>query len=104
MRRSGSGVWGVRRVSRRGSGRLLLGWVIVGYQGADVVGGEAGAAFEVGELYEEGDAGDGGAGVLDELAHGEGGAPCGEQIVGNEDEGVRWYGVGVGLEGVGTVL
>src|SRR5918998_5865018 len=104
MRRSGSGVCGAGSAPCRGSGRLLLGWVIVGNEGDYLVGGEAVAAVEGGEFYEEGDAGHGGAGVLDELAHGAGGAARGEQVVGDEDLGVWRYGVGVGLEGVGAVL
>src|SRR5215211_3155414 len=86
-----------------GSGRLLA-WVIVGDEGDDVVGGEARAAVEVGELYEEGDAGDDSVCVLDELAHGAGGAACGEEVVGDEDAGAWRYGVGVGFQGIGTVL
>src|SRR5215212_5685267 len=73
MRRSASGVCGVGRVSGRGSGRLLA-WVIVGDEGDDMVGVEAGAAVEEGELYEKCDAGDDAARVLDELAHSAGGA------------------------------
>src|SRR3712207_611596 len=86
-----------------GSGRLLV-WVIVGDERDDVVGGEEVAAAEVGELYEEGDAGYGASGVLDELAHGTGGAPGCEQVVGDQDAGTYWYGVCVGLEGVFAVL
>ena len=60
--------------------------------------------MEVGELYEEGDAGDGAAPALDELAHGVGCAAGGEEVVGDEDAGAWRYGVGVGFEGVGAVL
>src|SRR3712207_1608997 len=104
MRRSGSGVCVASSVLCAGSGRLLVGWVIVGYEGDHLVGGEAVSAAQVGELYEEGDAGHGGAGVLDELAHSTGGAARGEQVVGDEDLGAGRYGVGVGLERVGAVL
>src|SRR5918998_2585837 len=104
MRRSGSGVCGAGSAPCRGSGRLLLGWVIVGNEGDYLVGGEAVAAVEGGEFYEEGDAGHGGAGVLDELAHSTGGAARGEQVVGDEDLGAGRYGVGVGFERGGAVL
>src|SRR5215211_3722986 len=103
MRRSVLARCGAGWVSPRGSGRLLV-WVIVGNERDDVVRGEAGAAVQVGKLYEEGDAGDGAAGVLDELAHGESGAPGGEQIVGDEDADAFGDRVGVGFEGVGPVL
>src|SRR5829696_782416 len=103
MRRSASGVCGVGRVSGRGSGRLLA-WVIVGDEGDDMVGVEAGAAVEEGELYEKCDAGDDAARVLDELAHSAGGAAGGEEVVGDEDAGAWRYGVGVGFQGVGAVL
>src|SRR5215218_10591580 len=103
MRRSTSARCEAGCISLRGSGRLLV-WVIVGDERDDVVGGEAGAAVQVGKLYEEGDAGDGAAGVLDELAHGESGAPGGEQVVGDEDAGAFGDRVGVGFEGVGPVL
>src|SRR5215218_4848654 len=103
MRRSASARCGAGCVSLRGSGRLLV-WVIVGDEGDDVVGLEAGAAVQVGEFYKEGDAGDGAAGVLDELAHRTGGSPRGEQIVDDEDAGTGRDGVVVGFEGVGPVL
>src|SRR3712207_2997437 len=61
-------------------------------------------AAEVGELYEEGDASYGASSVLDELAHGAGGAPGGEQVVGDQDASAGVYGVCVGLEGVCAVL
>src|SRR5215217_2224553 len=99
MRRSASARWAVGCVSVRGSGRLFV-WVIVSDEGDDVVGFEAGAAVQVGELYEEGDAGHGAAGVLDELAHSAGGTPGGEEVVGDEDAGARLNSVGVGFEGV----
>src|SRR5215218_4741393 len=103
MRRSVLARSGAGCVSPRGSGRLLV-WVIVVDERDDVVGGKAGAAVQVGEFYEEGDAGDGTAGVLDELAHGESGTPGGEQVVGDEDAGAFGDRVGVGFEGVGPVL
>src|SRR3712207_539801 len=104
MRRSaGREGCGVGYVSSIRSGRLLL-WVIVGNKGDYFVGGEAGAAAEVGELYKEGYAGYDAAGVLDELAHSAGGAPGGEQVVGDEDTGAGGDGVGVRFQGVGSVL
>src|ERR671911_3197152 len=103
MRRSGSGVWGVRSLRGALSGRLLLR-VIVGYEGDYLVGDEAGAAVQGGELYEERDACDGSAGVLDEVAHGAGGAARCEEVVGDEDAGARGDGVRVSLKRVGAVL
>src|ERR687897_626626 len=103
MRLSGSGIRGVRSVRGTLSGRFLLR-VIVGYEGDYLVGNEAGAAVQVGELYEEGDACDGGTGVLDEVAHSAGGAARCEEVVGDEDAGAGGDGVRVGLEGVGAVL
>src|SRR5687768_6139664 len=103
MRRSAWGACGAGWVSRMGSGRLLV-WVIVGYEGDDVVGGEAFATVKVGELYEEGYARYDAAGVLDELAHGAGGAAGGEEVIGDEHLGAGQYGVVVGLEGIGAVL
>src|SRR3712207_1163145 len=104
MRRSAGWVCpGATSRGSAGSGRLLV-WVIVGDERDDVVGGEEVAAAEVGEFYEEGDAGYGASRVLDELAHGAGGAPGGEQVVCDEDAGAGVYGVSVGLEGVRAVL
>src|SRR5215217_3254361 len=107
MRRSaGWVVCEVSRPSSSGSGRLcrLFVRVIVGDERDDVVRGEQVAAVQVAELYEECYAGDGAAGVLDELAHGAGGTTGGEEVVGDEDAGARSYGVGVGLEGIGAVF
>jgi hypothetical protein len=103
MRRSGSDCRGARYGSCMGSGRLLAR-VIVGDERDDGVRIEAGAAVEVGELYEEGDAGYDTACVFDELAHGAGGAACGEEVVGNEDAGSWRHSVGVGFQGVGAIL
>src|ERR671916_198034 len=77
---------------------------MVGDQGHDLVGLELVAAGEVGQFYQEGDARDGAAGVLDELAHGAGGAAGGEEVVGHEDAGALRDGVGVGFQGVRAVL
>src|SRR5215212_293903 len=100
MRRSASARWGAGGVvSPRGSGRLLV-WVIVSDEGDDGVGFEAGAAVQVGELYEESNAGHGAAGVLDELAHSAGGSPGGQQVVDDEDAGIGRNGVVVGFQGV----
>src|ERR687893_1665938 len=104
MRRSVSGGRFVDGVAGwAGTGRSVI-WGGVGYQGDDLVGGEAVAAVEVAELYEEGHADDGAAGVLDEFAHGAGGAAGGEEVVADEDPGALPYRVGVGFEGVGPVL
>src|SRR5215210_8139462 len=105
MRRaaSGSGVWGAGTVSSRGVGRLVFG-VMVGDEGDDLVRAQFLAAAQVGELYEEGHAGDRSSGVLDELAHGAGRTACGEQVDCDQDAGAFGDGVGVGFEGVGTVL
>ena len=62
------------------------------------------AATEEAELYEEGYAGHDAAGVLDELAHGAGGAAGGEQVIYYEDAGALGDGVEVDLEGVLAVL
>src|SRR5215211_6804326 len=105
MRRaaSGGGVWGAGAVSSSGAGRLVFG-VMVGDEGDDLVRAQFLAASEVGELYEEGYAGDLAPGVLDQLAHGAGRAPCGEQVVRDEDAGALGDRIGVGFQGVGTVL
>src|SRR5918997_1755464 len=73
MRRgaSGGGDWGAGAVSSSGAGRLVFR-VMVGDEGDDLVGAQFLAAAEVGELYEEGHAGDRAPGVLDHLAHGAG--------------------------------
>src|SRR5688500_1510706 len=104
MRRSaGGGRLGVTSRGSAGSGRLLVR-VVVGDERDDVVGGAEVAAAEVGELYGGGDAGYGASGVRGELAHGAGGAPGGEQVVGDQAAGAGVYGVCVGLEGVCAVL
>src|SRR5215204_4285533 len=105
MRRSAWGAMGWEEgvVSPSGSGRLVFR-VIVGYEGDDVVGAELVAAVQVAELYEEGNAGNCAAGVLDELAHSASRAACGEQVVCDEDAGALGDRVGVGLQGVGAVL
>src|SRR4028118_2363441 len=104
MRRSASGGrFGAGAEGTVGTGRSVIGGG-VGYDGDDLVGGEPGAASEVGELYEEGNADDGSAGVLHEFAHRAGGAAGGEKVVADEDPGPGPWGVGVGLQGVGTVL
>src|SRR5919202_3394027 len=86
-----------------GSGRLLFR-VIVGNERDNLVGGEAGAAAEVCELYKERDAGDDAARILDELAHGACGASCSEEIVSDEDAGTSRDRVGMGFQGVCAVL
>src|ERR687893_510909 len=105
MRRgaSGGGDWGAGAVSSSGAGRLVFR-VMVGDEGDDLVGAQFLAAAEVGELYEEGHAGDRAPGVLDHLAHGAGRPARGEQVVCDEDAGALRDRVGVGFEGVGTVL
>src|SRR4028118_1678260 len=104
MRRSASGGrFGAGAEGTVGTGRSVIGGG-VGYEGDDLVGGEPGAASEVGELYEEGNADDGSAGVLHEFAHRAGGAAGGEKVVADEDPGPGPWGVGVGLQGVGAVL
>src|SRR5215210_1581146 len=102
MRRSASG-GGAGAVSSRDAGRSVFR-VMVGDEGDDLVGAQFLAAADVGELYEESYAGDRASGVLDELAHGAGRAPCGEQVVRDEDAGACRDRVGVGFEGVGTVF
>src|SRR5215218_10999369 len=98
MRRAawGGGVWGTGAVSSRGAGRLVFG-VMVGDEGDDLVGAQFFAAVEVGELYEEGYAGDRAPGVLDQLAHSAGRSPCGEQVVRDEDAGAFGDRVEVGF-------
>src|SRR5215212_11057992 len=59
-------------------------------------------SFVVGD--EEGDARDDAAGVLDELAHGAGGAAGGEEVVHDEDAVAAGDGVDVDFEGVGAVF
>ncbi len=86
------------------SGLFIGRAVVVGDEGGDGVGGEKLAAAEEAELYEEGYAGHYAAGVLDELAHGAGGAAGGEQVVYHEDAGAVGDGVEVDLEGVLAVL
>src|SRR4028119_1300170 len=66
-------------------------------------GGRTGAAAaRRAELYEGGPAEDGAAGVLDEFAHGAGGAAGGEEVVADEDPGALPYRAGVGFAGVGA--
>src|SRR5918994_2913474 len=105
MRRLVSGGRGLRGSlsSSSGAGRSVLR-VIVGDQGDYLVGLEFVAAGEVGKFDQEGNAGDGSAGVFDELAHGAGGTAGGEEVVGHEDAGAFRDGVGVGFQGVRTVL
>src|SRR4028118_1927399 len=77
MRRSASGGrFGAGAEGTVGTGRSVIGGG-VGYEGDDLVGGEPGAASEVGELYEEGNADDGSAGGPHELAHPAGGCARG---------------------------
>src|SRR5215211_5386281 len=92
-----------RVVSSSGWGRLVLG-VTVGDEGDDGVGLEFFAAAQVAELYEEGHACDRAAGVFDELAHGAGRASCCEEVICDQDTSTFRYRVGVGFQGVGTVL
>src|SRR5215210_2729779 len=102
MRRSASG-GGAGAVSSRDAGRSVFR-VMVGDEGDDLVGAQFLAAADVGELYEEGYAGDRAPGVLDQLAHGAGRASCGEQVVRNEDTGALGDRIGMGFEGVGAIL
>ena len=83
---------------------LSLGSFVVGEEGGYGVGGEEVTAAQGAKFYEEGEAGHDAAGVLDEVAHGAGGAAGGEEVVDDEDAGAGRYGVGVDLQGVRTVL
>src|SRR5918993_3226321 len=105
MRRaaSGGGIWGAGTISSRGAGRLVFG-VMVGDEGDDLVGAQFLAAAEVRELNKEGYTGDRAARVLDQLAHSAGRAACREQVVRDEDAAALGDRVGVGFQGVGTVL
>jgi len=87
-----------------GPGRASLISVVVGDEGDYFVGFEEFAAFEEAKLYEEGDAGYDAAGVLDELAHGAGGATGGEEVVDDEHAGAFRYAIGVDLQRVLAVL
>jgi hypothetical protein len=82
----------------------LSGSFVVGEDGGDRIGSEAVAAAQMAELHEESDTGDDTAGVLDEPAHGAGGATGGEEIVDDEHAGTGRYGIGVDLQNFGAVL
>lgn len=62
------------------------------------------AAFELGELDQDGDADDFGAGLLDEFAAGLERAAGGEQVVDDDDLAALADGIGVDLEAVGAVF
>src|ERR671916_1497530 len=86
-----------------GAGRSVTRGGVV-HQGDHLVGRGAGASVEVAELYKEGDAYHGPAGVLDEVAHRAGRAAGRQQVVRHEYAGALAYGVVVGFQGVGAVL
>ena len=70
----------------------------------DLVGGEALAALEVGQLDDDGDADDFGADLLHELTGGLHGAAGGEQVIDEQDLDAARNSVRVHLDAVGAVL
>jgi hypothetical protein len=91
----------------RGDGARGVGGVcpgprsfVVSDEGGYGVAFEEFSAVEEAQFDEECDARDGAAGVLDELAHGAGGAAGGEEVVYDEDAVTAGDGVGVDFEGV----